>query len=622
MAETATTGTPQEVTQTESATTRTPQEVAHARQRAQELRDASYPPRSEVRQECDLVMKGGITSGVVYPLAACELARTRKFVNIGGSSAGAIAACIVAAAECGRDNGGFNRLASLPDQIGPTLPKLFTAGPQTRTAHAALMAWLDPKATRVTKIRRVLFTLVRSQWTRFAWGVLISVIVAVAAAFALVGVPDDAAANARFGIVVALIAVIGGIVSAAWAVIGEALATQAGMAQQGFGVCIGSDGKYARAATAEDPGALTDWLSARIDEVAGVSRPLLISDLAAHGINLQVMTTDLTNGRPMCFPFAGREFLFDPDELGTYFPPPVISALVDGQEPATGEHGVALVSVEQRPLYWLPPADKLPVVLAARISLSFPGLISAIPLYAVDMSRKNPADRKAVRCWFTDGGLTSNFPIHFFDALWPRRPTFALDLRSYHPDYPDSDVYYSAVARRYPIPTEIKSLRGFFAAILDTMEYWADDAQSSLPGYRDRIVEVHLHPDEGGMNLEMSTDVVAVVAEKGRQAAEALAHFNFDQHRWTRYLTSMGRMQDAVQLMDARYGQSKASAHDGVRDLIDRADRFEQYPRLPDWSVHARDRTEALLRFAIVPEPDFLEDGPEPTPVLRISPRF
>jgi hypothetical protein len=262
------------------------------------------------------------------------------------------------------------------------------------------------------------------------------------------------------------------------------------------------------------------------------------------------------------------------------------------------------------------------VVLAARISLSFPGLISAIPLYAVDMSRKNPGDRKAMRCWFTDGGLTSNFPIHFFDSLWPRRPTFALDLSGYPPDYPNEDVYYSAVARRYPVPTEITSLRGFFAAILDTMEYWSDDAQSSLPGYRDRIVEVHLRPDEGGMNLEMSADVVAVVAEKGRQAAEALAHFDFDQHRWTRYLTSMGRMQDAVKLMDDRYGPSKAGAHDGVRDLIDRADGFAQYRRPPDWSALARDRTEALLRFAIVPEPDFLKDGPEPVPILRITPRF
>ena len=175
-------------------------------------------------------------------------------------------------------------------------------------------------------------------------------------------------------------------------------------------------------------------------------------------------------------------------------------------------------------------------MLAARISLSFPGLISAIPLYAVDTSRKNPADRKAVRCWFSDGGITSNFPIHFFDSLWPRRPTFALDsAAATTPTIRTRTCTTRPTPRGSATPTEITSLRGFIGAILDTMEYWADDAQAAMPGYRDRIVEVHLHPDEGGMNLQMPSEVVATVAEKGRQAAEALAQFDFDQHRWTRY---------------------------------------------------------------------------------------
>ena len=53
--------------------------------------------------ECDIVMKGGITSGVVYPLAVVELAKTYRFRNIGGTSTGAIAAAATAAAELGRD---------------------------------------------------------------------------------------------------------------------------------------------------------------------------------------------------------------------------------------------------------------------------------------------------------------------------------------------------------------------------------------------------------------------------------------------------------------------------------------------------------------------------------------
>lgn len=50
---------------------------------------------------CDLVMKGGITSGIVYPNAVLALARDFRFKNIGGTSAGAIAAAATAAAALG-----------------------------------------------------------------------------------------------------------------------------------------------------------------------------------------------------------------------------------------------------------------------------------------------------------------------------------------------------------------------------------------------------------------------------------------------------------------------------------------------------------------------------------------
>jgi len=46
---------------------------------------------------CDIVMKGGITSGVVYPGAIISLAKRYRFRSIGGTSAGAIAAAIAPA---------------------------------------------------------------------------------------------------------------------------------------------------------------------------------------------------------------------------------------------------------------------------------------------------------------------------------------------------------------------------------------------------------------------------------------------------------------------------------------------------------------------------------------------
>lgn len=59
----------------------------------------TYPDNPPL--ECDIVMKGGITSGVIYPRAVCRLAKTYRLRSVGGSSAGAIAAAGAAAAgEC------------------------------------------------------------------------------------------------------------------------------------------------------------------------------------------------------------------------------------------------------------------------------------------------------------------------------------------------------------------------------------------------------------------------------------------------------------------------------------------------------------------------------------------
>jgi predicted acylesterase/phospholipase RssA len=52
---------------------------------------------SRAGRKCDIIMKGGITSGIVYPKAVCRLALEYRFRSIGGTSAGAIAAAATAA---------------------------------------------------------------------------------------------------------------------------------------------------------------------------------------------------------------------------------------------------------------------------------------------------------------------------------------------------------------------------------------------------------------------------------------------------------------------------------------------------------------------------------------------
>ena len=94
-----------------------------------------------------MVLKGGITSGVVYPHALCELARVYRFANVGGTSAGAIAAAGAAAAEHGREHGGFEKLAELPAWIGggDNLFRLFQPERRTRPYFRLLAAGLGGK---------------------------------------------------------------------------------------------------------------------------------------------------------------------------------------------------------------------------------------------------------------------------------------------------------------------------------------------------------------------------------------------------------------------------------------------------------------------------------------------
>lgn len=48
-------------------------------------RDSSIPV-----EECDLVMKGGIASGIVYPAFVLKLKDRYRFRSVGGTSVGAI----------------------------------------------------------------------------------------------------------------------------------------------------------------------------------------------------------------------------------------------------------------------------------------------------------------------------------------------------------------------------------------------------------------------------------------------------------------------------------------------------------------------------------------------------
>jgi predicted acylesterase/phospholipase RssA len=251
--------------------------------------------------------------------------------------------------------------------------------------------------------------------------------------------------------------------------------------KNGFGVSSGS--------------ALAEWLANEIDGVAGVTRPLTFGDLHEAGINLEMMTTNLTHGRPYRLPFEDRNHYFVADEMRALFPEPIVQWMLDHSETKRGSHVL--------------PAGELPVVVATRMSLSFPLLLSAVPLWAIDYGSK-AEPHQPERCWFSDGGITSNFPVHFFDAPIPRWPTFAINLAEHTPRY-------HAAGQRIYVPrtnrggimewwTPFEDVAGFLKRIVSTMQNWRDNMLLHLPGQRDRIAHVLLADGEGGLIDDGSRD--------------------------------------------------------------------------------------------------------------------
>ena len=109
-------------------------------------------------KQCDLIMKGGLTSGIVYPSAIYEISKDHRLINIGGASAGAIAAVTAASAEFRRqedseksDFSGFTQLAAVPDILGNNLIKLFQPNPEYRSLFEFALAW-QAKSRLTTKL--------------------------------------------------------------------------------------------------------------------------------------------------------------------------------------------------------------------------------------------------------------------------------------------------------------------------------------------------------------------------------------------------------------------------------------------------------------------------------------
>ncbi len=516
-------------------------------------------------RHCDLVMKGGITSGVVYPWAICELARTNRLWGVGGASAGAIAAAGAAAAEYRRQGdtdreAGFVELASVPLHLATNtnLADLFRAQRGGRRMFRVLFRGKGS----------VLAIAAKEFWAPIAIG-------------AVPGAAMMASAVAGTELT-APIMFVGGTALAAS---GAAIATLGDLAHfvsrrmpaNLLGLCTGMG------APGEKP-AITEWLYRVFNRIAGLpedAAPLTFGHLKQRQVDLRLMVTCLTLGRPYVAPSLPKTFYFSETEMLKLFPAKVVEAMKsDPPGPSDPPMEDAEASARKAGLFPFPIGDRLPVVVAVRMSLSFPILFSPIPLWTIDFVR--PDNRRArddtemgnllvERVWFSDGGITSNFPVNLFDNPLPSRPTYAIDLQSFPtgrmptPGHPENEVWLprgnnSGVnpVLRYriePRPTKESLQRagvlqpGFgrmasmLSAVINTGRTWADTVALTQPGTRDRVVRVFQADDEGGTNLNMGPESTLALSARGRAAAQLLEdqfhgkqEWGWRNHQWVRFL--------------------------------------------------------------------------------------
>lgn len=529
---------------------------------------------------CDLVMKGGITSGVVYPLAITELSKKYRFKSIGGASAGAIAAAAAAAAEKGRAQNGFGELELLSSEIATSLLSLFQPAPAVEPVFDAALAAIA-KGDAFDKVTGVAGKLLLGYAPSVGLGLLPGL------GLGLVALRSDAPLGWA---VAALVTLVVGVLVALgfrlWLVLSRDLP------QNGFGLCSGAtmEGK---------PPGLTAWLTALFDRLADKEGgPLTFGDLIGPDpknphIDLQIMTTCLGQSRPYRLPFTTDAFMWKESEFRALFGEEIVEFMAAHCPEVEGHAGYR----------FFPRAEHLPVVVAVRMSLSFPVLLSAVPLYTRDFTLNDEDARRVPQaCWFSDGGICSNFPIHFFDAPWPSHPTFGISLEAHRPESHGEEhvVLPERAVEGIDRPLRpVTSLFGFLGAIVDTMQEWRDVLQGCLPGYRERVATVLLRGDEGGLNLAMPPDLVTKLGSYGKEAGTLLRdEFSFDRHRWRRHLVFTTKLEQILESGLASYTVAPLHGETLEAFLARYAKDPEEYRQSEEWQRDADQDLKELVQLS------------------------
>jgi len=616
----------------------------------------------DTRKKCDIVLEGGITSGAVYPGFVCKLAEYYDFQSIGGTSAGAIAASLGAAAQYSRNGGvanAFDAVAEVPHWLGQ----------KAERGNNTNLFWLFQPSPATASLFKLATSLLVPGWIAklVAWGSVLwlEIILGLLPGALLVYLARHSP-SWKIGPLIVLAALAATICGLAVALALSLIIRISKLAQHNYGLCTG----YCKESPRK-PDALVPWLNHQINTIARKppSEPLTFGDLKTKGITLRMMTTCFTWSRPFTMPFESHVFYFCPKTFRAYFPEEVVAWMESHPPQTPSPYAHELIDLKgYRPL---PDAENLPVIVATRLSLSFPVLFCAVPLAAIDFSlrRRKPDEpappapvlggsigatqpRTPEVVWFTDGGICNNLPLHLFDGPLPLWPTFGIELAEVRPDRPPKEERawvpnsnnsgmqptFKRIAIKNGTLGQLSQIGAVAGEIIDSARNWVNSLQSVVPGYRDRIVHVYLTKEEGGLNLNMSAKLVANLSQYGTDAAQKLIdHFiygtdngvptpmTWENQRWIRYRSTMalletflGRFTKAIRNPEAGDPPYFTLIADGALHLKTRGYPFDN-TQVP---IAIAETASVAAVGATMSGSELCPGSPRPEPTLVVRPDF
>jgi hypothetical protein len=179
---------------------------------------------------------------------------------------------------------------------------------------------------------------------------------------------------------------------------------------------------------------------------------------------------------------------------------------------------------------------------------------------------------------------------------------------------------------------QIDGVGAFASSVVYAAKDWQDQLQSTLSGYRERIAHVYLTESEGGLNLAMAKETIDKLVDYGRRASDLLAGkrnaegdvepFDFDEHRWRRFLVAFAALEEAIgNAADVWFAQGFQAF---IRDYMKHPRSYE--PTRPGWLAEVVARFDHLMESAKdwKAKPLRSEKGgkiPRPATNFRITPR-